>query len=32
MIFPIVAEKKGSGAGILRGIGLDTIAESLAMG
>ena len=31
-IADIIAEKKGGGAGILLGIGLDTIPESLAMG
>ncbi|MBA3977065.1 MAG: hypothetical protein H0X50_02565 [Nitrosopumilus sp.] len=31
-IADLIAEKKGGGAGILLGIGLDTIPESLAMG
>jgi zinc transporter, ZIP family len=31
-IADIIVEKKGGGAGILLGIGLDTIPESLAMG
>ncbi|MGH9926020.1 MAG: ZIP family metal transporter, partial [Nitrososphaeraceae archaeon] len=31
-IADFIAEKKGGGAGILLGIGLDTIPESLAMG
>ena len=31
-IADIIAEKKGGGAGILLGIGLDSIPESLAIG